>query len=151
MFCGSLDKDCCLNSQVKMFSDIYKCILCLVTLILAMKELIKKIRNELKACCCFFLFSEGSIAAAKRCDQIVQEWNLNFVNFLGRQKLIQKIRFPWWLWWNKFNWNDLFIRVIGMHRVQEIRILLFWKVVFLCHGSVFVLNEDRAVNNLTMP
>ena len=32
------------------------------------------------------------MAAAKRCDQFVLEWNLNFSNFLGRQKLIQKIK-----------------------------------------------------------
>ena len=34
----------------------------------------------------FLSFLEGSIAAAKRCDQFVIEWNPNFSNFLWKQK-----------------------------------------------------------------
>lgn len=49
--------------------------------------------NRLKAGCCLFLFFlEGPIAAAKRCDQLVLEWNPNFLNFQWRQKLIQNIK-----------------------------------------------------------
>ena len=85
-------------------------------LILAMKELTSMYTE---GSLLFFLFLEGSIAAAKRCDHFVLEWNPMFLKLLWREEFkisvliavkdIQK-------------GNYFFGRVMGLHVRNSIQI-----------------------------
>ena len=88
-------------------------------LILALKELSSIYTEGLLL---FLSFLEGSIAAAKRCDQFVLEWNPNFSYFLWPEAKIQDFCSERYL-----RGKLLFFGVMGLHVGNSIQFFLVYK------------------------